>query len=139
MWQCHGHSSSEHWRARMYPWCQGFTQLIIIWGQEQGNADGQSNFIIADSAYPFKNWLNTPFGNPQDNTGLTGDCRVLYKLLKDAMVIWRESFIDKEKWLWGNFWWHISVFTCQIIMSTCPIFMLTCQLCQFVRKNHHNQ
>ena len=24
---------------------------------------------------------------PQDNTGSTGDCRVLYKLMKDAMVI----------------------------------------------------
>ena len=24
---------------------------------------------------------------PQDNTGLTGDCRVLYRLLEDAMVI----------------------------------------------------
>lgn len=30
---------------------------------EQGNAIGQRNFIIADSAYPLRNWLITPFRN----------------------------------------------------------------------------
>lgn len=30
---------------------------------EQGNAIGQRNFIIADSAYPLRNWLIIPFRN----------------------------------------------------------------------------
>ena len=36
----------------------------------------------------------------------------------------------------GNFWWHISAITCQIMMSTCQIFMSSCQLsiltCQII-------
>lgn len=51
---------------------------------EQANATGQGNFIIAiaDSAYPSRNRLITPFhlGTQdtllQDSTGLTVDCRV---------------------------------------------------------------
>ena len=35
-------------------------------------------------------------------------------------------------------WWHISVITCQILISTCQMFMLTCQFIMSTRqKNHH--
>ena len=56
---------------------------------EQGNAVGQGNFIIADSAHPLlpQKLAKSAIWETQDNTGLTGDCRVLYKLMKDAMVI----------------------------------------------------
>uniref|UniRef100_A0A8W8N1K4 DDE Tnp4 domain-containing protein n=1 Tax=Magallana gigas TaxID=29159 RepID=A0A8W8N1K4_MAGGI len=35
---------------------------------EQGNAIGQRNFIIADSAYPLRNWLITPLRNTGHHT-----------------------------------------------------------------------
>ena len=51
---------------------------------EQGNAVGQGNFIIADSAHPLlpQKLAKSAIWETQDNTGLTGDCRVLGKLLK---------------------------------------------------------
>lgn len=63
---------------------------------EQGNAIGQRNFIIADNAYPLRNWLSFHLGTQdtllQGSTGLTGDFRVPGKYLNDATVILRGGF-----------------------------------------------
>lgn len=47
--------------------CQSDSRVMcnssLFEDNEQRNANGQCNFIIGDSAYPFKKWLFTPFRN----------------------------------------------------------------------------